>query len=334
MSTAPLTTTTPAARPDKTLHRPARPPMRLNFDSSVLGTAHMAGGTAVGYKLNTRVPSTYDLLVCSIAQTGKLCVSHRRGHAHDSNGIHVFIFAYINDLRHVLPSVIIKVRKNSASVSRQIIHSVEARGIQYTMRVPFERSARLTAQSEMRRPWHRVARDVAFLNCDWKRKCGEEARHFIFLRARELQQPETPVQLYLSASYAYEYHFKVLLPHATPSARALLTPQNGRGARDCFLAELQSPAQLDYIPCRRAAANQTECSPAVTAHSLKGRRQLSSEQPPHSPTKQPTSLRSFARLGIRRTLLRQRNGCLTNLRHTWRHRCPPTLSRNPSSCIT
>ena len=88
---------------------------------------------------------------------------------------------------------------------------------------------------------------------------------FVFIRTREPKQRKGPLQLNLFAPYEYGYQFKVIHTNATLSARKLLALHNGRGAQEVIFAELKSQTQMDYIPCRRLAANQTWLLAAIGA---------------------------------------------------------------------
>jgi len=70
----------------------------------------------------------------------------------------------------------------------------------------------------------------------------------------------------------------VILTNATLLARNLLPLHNGRGAQEAIFAELKCKTQMDYIPCRRGAANQTWLLSAIMANNTRyteGRRHLS-----------------------------------------------------------
>ena len=61
---------------------------------------------------------------------------------HDSNGARAFILACLNEIRQILPHVILEVRMDCAFFSEEIVHALDALGIQYTISVPFEVSVR------------------------------------------------------------------------------------------------------------------------------------------------------------------------------------------------
>jgi hypothetical protein len=304
---------------------PAR--LTLDFNGSVLGTTRMAEGTAVGYNKKKKGQRSYYPLFCTVAQTGQvLDVWHRSGNVHDSNGARAFILACLNEIRQILPHVILEVRMDSAFFSEEIVAALDALGIQYTISVPFERLAQLKTKIEKRLLWHRADRDVKFFECYWKPKCWNETRRFLFIRTREPKQRKGPLQLNLFAPYEYGYQFKVILTNATLSARKLLALHNGRGAQEAIFAELKSQTQMDYIPCRRRAANQTWLLASVMAHNLNRELQMSAEQPERSTTEQRRPWWSFVRLGTRRMRLIQRAGRLTSPKG----RLTLTLSANPA----
>ena len=304
---------------------PAR--LTLDFDGSVLGTTRMAEGTAVGYNKKNKGQRSYYPLFCTVAQTGQvLDVWHRPGNVHDSNGARAFILACIREIRQILPHVILEVRMDCAFFSDEIVRALDALSIQYTISVPFERLTQLKTMIEKRHIWHRADREVSFFECYWKPKCWKETGRFLFIRTREPKQRKGPLQLNLFAPYEYGYQFKVILTNATLSARKLLAFHNGRGAQEAIFAELKSQTQMDYIPCRRRAANQTWLLAAIMAHNLNRELQMSADQPERATTEQRRPWWSFVRLGTRRMRLIQRAGRLTSPKG----RLTLTLSANPA----
>ena len=135
------------------------------------------------------------------------------------------------------------------------------------------------------------------------------------------------MQLTLFAPYEYGFQFKVILTNMPLSARKVLALHNGRGAQEAIFAELKSQAQMDYIPCKRLAANQTWLLAAIMAHNLNRELQMSAQAPERSTTEQRMPWWSFVRLGTRRMNLIQRAGRLTRPQGTL------TLSMNVGQAI-
>lgn len=304
---------------------PAR--LTLDFDGSVIGTTRLAEGTAVGYNKKKKGQRSYYPLFCTVAQTGQvLDVWHRPGNVHDSNGARSFILACINEIRQILPKVILEVRMDSAFFSDEIVGMLEALGILYTISVPFERFAQLKVKIEKRRLWRRCDRQTRFFACRWKPKCWAQPRRFVFIRTREPIQRKGPLQLSLFTPYEYGYQFKAILSNMPLSARKLLALHNGRGAQEALFAELKSQTQMDYIPCKRLRANQTWLLAAIMAHNLNRELHMSAHHAERSTTEQRAPWWAFVRLGTRRMRLIQRAGRLTNPKG----RLTLTLSANPA----
>ena len=113
--------------------------------------------------------------------------------------------------------------------------------------------------------------------------------------------------------------------HEGQNSRGGKALHNGRGAQEAIFAELKSQTQMDYIPYRRRAANQTWLLAAIMAHNLNRELQMSVEKPARCTTEQRAPWWSFVRLGTRRMRLIQRAGRLT----TPKGRLTLTLSANP-----
>ena len=125
---------------------PAR--LTLDFDGSVLGTTRMAEATAIGYNRKKKGQRSYYPLLGTVAQTGQvLDVWHRPDNVHDSNGARAFILACINEIRQILPQIVLEVGMDCAFFSEEIVRALDALGIQYTISLPFERLAQLKKRS-------------------------------------------------------------------------------------------------------------------------------------------------------------------------------------------
>jgi hypothetical protein len=109
-------------------------------------------------------------------------------------------------------------------------------------------------------------------------------------------------------------------------ARKVLALHNGSGAQEAIFAELKSQTQMDYIPCRRRAANQTWLLSGIMAHNLNRELTMAADLQGRNTTEQRAPWWSFARLGTRRMRLIQRAGRLTRPNG----RLTLTMSANPA----
>jgi hypothetical protein len=87
---------------------------------------------------------------------------HRSGNVHDSNGAHDFILKCVQQVRDVLPGVIIEVRMDSAFFSDEIVTALNEQGIEFTVSVPFERFVELKKKIESRQRWSAIDAEVSY----------------------------------------------------------------------------------------------------------------------------------------------------------------------------
>jgi hypothetical protein len=161
----------------------------LAFDGSVIGTGKWAEGTAVGFNRKKKGQRSYYPLFCTVAQTGQvLDVLHRAGNVHDSHGAKDFILSCIAVVRAALPGVSIEVRMDSAFFSDEIVGSLDAAGVEYTVSVPF-----VKARIEARRFWCPGASTAALLRGQVETQGLEDALRFFFIPTRVKQQHKEPM---------------------------------------------------------------------------------------------------------------------------------------------
>ena len=145
------------------------PRITLDFDGSVQSTKRRAEGTAVGFNKKKKGARSYYPLFCTVAQTGQvLNFLHRSGNVHDSNGAQAFILSCVEQVRSILPGVIIEVRMDSAFFSDEMVTALNKQDIQFTISVPFERFVQLKEMIEGRLRWFNLLKDVSYFESQWK----------------------------------------------------------------------------------------------------------------------------------------------------------------------
>jgi len=284
----------------------------LDFDGSVLSTGRFAEGTAVGFNRKKKGQRSYYPLFCTVAQTGQvLDVWHRPGNVHDSNGAKAFILACVREIKAILPRRVIEARMDSAFFSDDIVGSLDVEGVEFTISVPFERFAALKALIENRKRWRRLNTELSFFETNWKPASWNERHRFVFIRSQNRKQYKGAVQLDLFIPYEYGYDFKVVVTNKRTCVKKALTFHNGRGAQEGVFAELKSQTQMDYVPTRTQAGNQTFLLSAVLAHNLNREMQMLSYEKQRNTTEKRAPLWCFEQLGTIRRKLIQRAGRLT-----------------------
>ena len=286
--------------------------LTLDFDGSVLSTGRFAEGTAVGFNRKKKGQRSYYPLFCTIAQTGQvLDVWHRPGNVHDSNGARAFILACVREIKAIMPRCVIEARMDSAFFSDDIVRMLDTEGVEFTISVPFERFVALKTLIENRRRWCHLNGQWSFFETNWKPASWNERYRFVFIRSQNRKQYKGAVQLDLFIPYEYGYDFKVIVTNKQTCAKKALTFHNGRGAQEGVFAELKSQTQMDYVPTRTKAGNQTFLLSAVLAHNLNREMQMLCYEKERNTTEKRAPLWCFEQLGTVRRKLIQRAGRLT-----------------------
>jgi len=299
----------------------------LDFDGSVLSTGRFAEGTAVGFNRKKKGQRSYYPLFCTLAQTGQvLDVWHRPGNVHDSNGAKAFILPCAREIKAILPRGKIEVRMDSAFFSDDIVRMLDSEGVEFTLSVPFERFSALKTLIENRRRWRRLNERCSFFETNWKPASWNDRYRFVLIRSQNRKQYKSAVQLDLFIPYEYGYDFKVIVTNKQISARKALNFHNGRSAQEGVFAELKSQTQMDYVPTRTKAGNQTFLLSAVLAHNLNREMQMLCYEKARNTTEKRAPLWCFEQLGTVRRRLIQRAGRLTRPQG----RLTLTMSANPA----
>lgn len=174
----------------------ALPRITLDFDGSVQSTKRRAEGTAVGFNKKKKGARSYYPLFCTVAQTGQvLNFLHRSGSVHDSNGAKDFILRCVEQVRSVLPGVIIEVRMDSEFFSDEIVPALNDQQVEFSISVPFERFTELKRMIDKRQRWYELSSDVSYFESQWKPKSWPHRCRFLMIRTRTKKQQKGPVQL-------------------------------------------------------------------------------------------------------------------------------------------
>jgi len=290
----------------------ALPRITLDFDGSVQSTKRRAEGTAVGFNKKKKGARSYYPLFCTVAQTGQvLNFLHRSGNVHDSNGAKAFILNCVEQVRSVLPGVIIEVRMDSAFFSDEIVTAFNEQNVEFSISVPFERFVELKKMIENRQRWYALDGEVSYFESQWKPKSWQHRCRFLMIRTKSKKQQKGPVQLDLFEPYEYGNEFKVIVTNKDVGASVIVSYHEGRGSQEGVFGELKSHCQMDYIPVRTRCGNETFLLAGLFAFNLLRDLQMQIDPPVRKTTRKRMTLWAFERVDtIRKTVL-QRAGRLT-----------------------
>jgi len=286
----------------------------LDFDGSVLSTKKHAEGSAVGFNKQKKGARSYYPLYCTIAQTGQVFdVLPRSGNVHDSRGAVAFVRQCLERVRQALPGVIIEIRMDSAFFSDEMVSSLEALEVEFTISVPFERFAQLKRQVQDRKVWWPATVDgkLRFFQKEWKPQCWSRKFRFIFIRRESPGQQKGPIQLDLFQPQEAGYEFKVVVTNKKGIALKIVRFHEGRGQQENLFSELKDQANMDYLPSRRWAGNKIYLICAILAHNLGRELQMAASEPQRGTTEKRSPLWIFEGLDIMRRKFLQRAGRLT-----------------------
>ena len=284
----------------------------LDFDGSVLSTKGHAEGTAIGFNPKRRGARSYYPLFCVVSQLGMfLDRLHRPGNVHDSNGSVAFIDTCVAAVHERLPKAVLEARLDSAFFNEQVLLALEALVVEYAIAVPFAAYPGLKHRVHSRERWRRLDEDWSFFKLDWRPKSWCDRRRLVCIRRRRAGRRKGPLQLDLFEPVDPEFEFKVIVTNKTTTAANILHFFNGRGLNEAVYGEAKSFAGLDYIPCRRRAANEVFTLSTMLAHNLGRELQMQVVEPTRRTSTTRAPHYELKTLGTLRHLLLRRAGRLT-----------------------
>jgi hypothetical protein len=284
----------------------------LDFDGSVLSTKGHAEGTAIGFNPKRKGARSYYPLFCVISQLGMfLDRLHRPGNVHDSNGSVEFIDACVAAVHARLPRAVLEARLDSAFFNEHVLLALEALAVEYAIAVPFAAYPGLKHRVHSRERWHRLDDDWSFFEFEWRPKSWCDKRRLVCTRRSRAGRRKGPLQLDLFEPIDPEFEFKVIVTNKMTTAGNVLHFFNGRGLNEAVYGEAKSFAGLDYIPCRRRAANEVFTLSTMLAHNLSRELQLHVAEPTRRTSTTRAPHHELKTLGTLRHLLLRRAGRLT-----------------------
>jgi len=290
----------------------ALPRITLDFDGSVLSTTRRAEGTAAGYNKKKKGARSYYPLFCTVAQTGQvLDFLHRPGNVHDSNGARAFILQCVRLMRQHCPHAILEVRMDSAFFSDEVVHALDAEGVEMTISVPFERFPALKEKVNSRRRWKQCGQGMSSFEVEWKPKKWPRRYRFLVIRQEVMVQRKGELQLDLFEPRDWKYEYKVIVTNKGIAAKSVTRYHEGRGSQEGIFGELKTDVAMGHIPVRTRNGNQAYLLAGVMGHNLLRELQMRQHPPQRRTTATRAALWMFEQVGSLRRKVFQRAGKLT-----------------------
>lgn len=290
----------------------ALPRVTLDFDGSVLSTTRRAEGTAVGFNRKKKGARSYYPLFCTVAQTGQvLDLLHRPGNVHDSHGARSFILHCVRLVRQHCPYAVVEVRMDSAFFSDEIVHALDAEGVEFTISVPFERFPALKEKVESRRRWKRCGNGSSSFELEWKPQSWPQRYRFLVIRQEVMVQRKGELQLDLFEPRDWKYEYKVIVSNKDTAARSVTRYHEGRGSQEGIFGELKTDVAMGHIPVRTRNGNQAYLIAGLMGHNLLRELQMRQRPPQRGTTATRAALWVFEQVGSLRQRVFHRAGKLT-----------------------
>lgn len=284
----------------------------LDFDGSVLSTTRRAQGTAVGFNKKKKGARSYYPLFCTVAQTGQvLDFLHRPGNVHDSHGARPFILECVRWAREQCPSAVIEVRMDSAFFSDEIVHALDAEGVEFSITVPFERFPELKQRINSRRDWQSCGDGMSYFELQWKPQSWPRRHRFLVIRQEVAKQRKGELQLELFEPRAWRYEYKVVITNKHTTAKSVTRYHEGRGSQEGIFGELKTDVAMDHIPVRTKNGNQAYLLAGLMGHNLLRELQMRQTPPQRRTTAKRAALWVFEQVSSLRQKVFQRAGKLT-----------------------
>lgn len=290
----------------------ALPRITLDFDGSVRSTTRRAEGTAVGFNRRKKGARSYYPLFCTVAQSGQvLDLLHRPGNVHDSHGARAFILHCVRLVRQHCPHAVIEVRMDSAFFSDEIVHALDAEGVEFSVSVPFERFPRLKERIESRRRWWCCGKGMSHFELQWKPKRWPRRHRFLVIRQEIKQQRKGELQLDLFEPREWQYEYKVIVSNKHTAAKSVTRYHEGRGSQEGIFGELKTDVAMGHIPVRTRNGNQAYLLAGLMGHNFLRELQMRQCPPQRNTTAKRAALWVFEQVGSLRQRVFQRAGKLT-----------------------
>ena len=230
--------------------------LTLDVDGSVISTGLKVEGARRGFNPHHRkVPSYYPITAYE-AQSGQILrAQNRPGNIHDGKASIDFLGALIDQAQQDLPGAKLECRMDSAFFLEEIFALLDARKVDYAVKVPFWRWLDLQQPIRACKYWQRVDDSVScFVHLQlvepWKRYL-----HVVIYRKRVHHESRKNFQLDLFDPDDGHYEYSAIATNTSLGGHALWHFMCGRGAHEKAYAELKNGFAFDSVPSMSYHAN-------------------------------------------------------------------------------
>jgi hypothetical protein len=243
----------------------------LDFDGTVLTTGYTVQGAARGYNPHARFAPSYYPFLCHIAQTGHFFfVKNRPGNVHDSKNALAMIRQCVEQIREILPGVVVEMRLDSAFFQRDILRWLDRHCIEYAVKMPLWKWTGIKDKINDLGYWYHYGKDICARPLSLDLRAWDRSQPIILIRHKVSDKKDgkkyTQLDLFTPDDGIYEYEAIATNKRLRPDH--LWHFYNGRAAMERQIAELKGDFGFDVIPSRDYRANSAYQQISLLAYNL------------------------------------------------------------------
>jgi len=243
----------------------------LDFDGTVLSCGNKVSWAFRGYNPHKRFAKSYYPLLCHIAQTGHfLQVRNRPGNIHDSKGALVVMRDCIEQVRRLLPGVVIEVRLDAAFFCEEIVSYLNRAGVEFVVKMPMWKWTGVKDQINATGRWQKAGDALSSTKKSIFLKTWEKEIEVTCFRKKISDKPGGTVghQLDLFSPDDGIYEYFVLHTNKKIEPKNLVEFYNGRCAMEHQIAEIKGEFAFDVVPTRHYQGNGAHQQISLLAYNL------------------------------------------------------------------
>lgn len=243
----------------------------LDFDGTVLSCGNKVAWAFRGYNPHKRFAKSYYPLMCHIAQTGHfLQVKNRPGNIHDSKGALSVIQDSVDQVKKLLPGVVVEVRLDAAFFTDEIVSYLNRAKVEYVVKMPMWKCTGIKDQIRATKYWHHSNNALSWAKKSVFLKKWNRDVEVICYRKKISDKPGGTVghQLDLFSPNDGIYEYFVLHTNKNIDPKNLSEFYNGRCAMEHQLAEIKGEFGFDAVPTKHYQGNSAHQQISVLAYNL------------------------------------------------------------------
>lgn len=244
--------------------------LTLDIDGSVISTGLSVEGARRGFNPHQRKKPSYYPITAYESQTGQIVgLRNRPGNVHDGKASIQFLEDLIGGLRARLGSRLkLEFRMDGAYFRQDVLDLLDARRVDYAIKVPFWPWLGVKQRVAQRRRWWRLDASTSYFETVLKATPWNRYFRVIILRKHVRHRARKNYQLDLFDPSNGHYEYSAIATNKSLKPRALRAYMDGRGIHEKVYGELKHGFAFDSMPSLGYHANSAWQAISVLAFNL------------------------------------------------------------------